>query len=168
MAYYLCFLNEYSINLNMKPNHCRKESACSMLSKILLLFFVWFIPFVLMAQENPLTGHVSDIDGNNLSGVSVIVKGTNKATSTSDDGKFKIDGISRNSTIIFRSLGYKTQEIVSNPGDVLNIKLETDASNLDEVVVVGFGTRKKINLTGAVDQISGKQLESRPVTNIMQ
>lgn len=168
MPNYLCILNEYSINLNMKPNHFRKESACSMLSKILLLFFVWFIPFVLMAQENSLTGHVSDIDGNNLSGVSVIVKGTNKATSTSDDGKFKIDGISRNSTIIFRSLGYKTQEIVSNPGDVLNIRLETDASNLDEVVVVGFGTRKKINLTGAVDQISGKQLESRPVTNIMQ
>lgn len=138
-----------------------------MLSKIFLLL-VWIIPYTLSAQDNSISGSVSDMEGNLLSGVSVIVKGTNKATSTGDDGNFKLDGITLNSTIIFRYLGFKTQELIAKSGDRLTIKLEADASNLDEIVVVGFGTRKKINLTGAVDQISGKQLESRPVTNIMQ
>ena len=152
----------------MITNHNLNHSTCSMLIRTLFVLLVWIIPISLMAQETSVTGTVSDVDGKSLTGVSVIVKGTNKATSTNNVGQFKIEGISNNTTLVFRYLGYKTQEVISKPGDVLNIKMETDASNLDEVVVVGFGTRKKINLTGAVDQISGKQLESRPVTNIMQ
>ncbi|WP_196936550.1 SusC/RagA family TonB-linked outer membrane protein [Sphingobacterium hungaricum] len=138
-----------------------------MFRNFLLLFLVWIIPFSLFAQDYPIKGKVVDIDGNPISGVSVTVKETNKMTSTDNQGNFQIDGIA-NSTVVFTYLGYKTQEVIANSGQVMNILMENDASNLDEIVVVGFGTRKKINLTGAVDQISGKQLESRPVTNIMQ
>lgn len=145
-----------------------KSSKSYRRRKTLLLFIVWFIPTFLFAQENLITGTVSDQQGKRISGVSVLLKGSNKATSTDADGSFKISIAAPKTVIIFRSLGYKTQEQEANPGDILTISMEADASNLDEVVVVGYGTRKKINLTGAVDQISGKQLESRPVTNIMQ
>src|SRR3546814_2573990 len=65
-------------------------------------------------------------------------------------------------------VGYKSQEFQYAGQSKLEVMLETDAGNLEEVIVVGFGTQQKSNLTGAVDQISGRQLESRPVSNIMQ
>lgn len=136
-------------------------------SSLLLLFLVWIIPVSLFAQENLISGKVVNAQGDALYGVSVTIKETTKTTSTDIKGEFEING-TPNSAIIFTYLGYKTQEISANPGQEVEIHMEDDASNLDEIVVVGFGTRKKINLTGAVDQISGKQLESRPVTNVMQ
>src|SRR3546814_16795653 len=65
-------------------------------------------------------------------------------------------------------VGYKSQEFQYAGQSKLEVMLETDAGNLEEVIVVGFGTQQKSNLTGAVDQISGRQMESRPVSNIMQ
>lgn len=152
----------------MKTNQNKKISACSMLTISFLLLLVWIIPKSLHAQTDAVTGRVTDMQGKAISGVSVLVKGSNRATSSDDAGNFRMEGLPNNSTLIFRYLGFKTQEVIVQANEVLEVKLEVDASNLDEVVIVGFGTQKKINLTGAVDQISGKQLESRPVTNVMQ
>src|SRR5690606_17177595 len=77
-------------------------------------------------------------------------------------------GLESGQVLVFRMVGYRTQEVTFTGQSELDVVLETDAGNLDEVIVVGYGTQKKVNVTGAIDQISGKQLESRPVTNIMQ
>lgn len=102
--------------------------------------------------------------GRGLQDVSVFVKGKKSiGTKTNSAGEFVLE-VPKGSTLVFTSVGYKQQEILAT--SLLSIELQEDASVLDEAVVVGFGTQKKINLTGAVDQISAKQLENRPVTNI--
>ncbi|WP_238387259.1 SusC/RagA family TonB-linked outer membrane protein [Sphingobacterium olei] len=134
----------------------------------MLLFLVWSMPVYLYAQGGSLAGSISDTDGNPLSGVSVVVKGTGKMTSTNDAGRFNLDGILDNSTIIFRNIGYITQELTASPGDILRITMENDQGDLEEVIVVGYGTQKKVNLSGAVDYVGGKVLESRPISNVAQ
>ena len=133
----------------------------------IMLLTVQFMPFDAVAQ-NRLVGKVTDQSGQALTGASVVVQGTSLGTATDDGGQFVLENVSNGATLVFRMVGYKTHELQYSGQTQLDIVLETDAGNLDEVIVVGFGTQRKINVTGAVDQISGKQLESRPVSNIMQ
>jgi len=124
-------------------------------------------PFEAIAQGR-LVGKVTDQSGQVLTGTSVVVQGTTLGTATDDGGQYVLEGLETRATLVFRMVGYKTQEVQFTGQSQLDIVLETDAGNLDEVIVVGYGTQKKVNITGAIDQISGKQLESRPVANIMQ
>ncbi|WP_460685290.1 SusC/RagA family TonB-linked outer membrane protein [Niabella aquatica] len=113
----------------------------------------------------PVTGLVTDEAGNPLAGVSIKIKGTSIGVSTAEDGRFSID-VPENSILEISYVGYITQEIKAGVGSNLNIKLLPGDKNLDEVVIVGFGVQKKVNLTGAVDMITSKQLESRPIANL--
>ncbi|CCH02081.1 hypothetical protein FAES_4081 [Fibrella aestuarina BUZ 2] len=112
-------------------------------------------------------GSVKDVTGQMLPGVSILEKGTKNGTSTSVDGSFSITVRDANSLLVISSIGYVQQEVVAGNGP-LTIVLQEDTKTLNEVVVVGFGTQKKVNLTGAVSQIDAKVLESRPVTNLGQ
>ncbi len=125
------------------------------------------LPFAAVAQRR-LTGTVTDQSGQPLTGVSVLVQGTSLGTATDEAGHYVLENLESGATLIFRAVGYKTQEIQFTGQPHVDTELETDAGNLDEVIVVGYGTQRKVNVTGAIDQISGKQLESRPVSNIMQ
>lgn len=119
------------------------------------------------AQAEPVKGVVLDRNGDPVIGASVAVKGGTVGTITDLDGKFSLDA-PRNSILIVSFIGYKTQEVSAVSGRQLNITLEEDTKTLDEVVVVGYGTQKKANLTGAVTSVGGKVLENRPITNIGQ
>ncbi len=152
--------------MNFTPTS--QDLSWSMISKKLTVLILFLIPVYLSAQEFSIQGKVTDPQNKPIEAVSVKIKGMNKATSTNKEGTFSLDQVSKNSVIIFTYLGFKTQEFTVQSGDPIQIQMEVDASNLDEVIVVGYGTKKKINVTGAVDQISGKQLESRPITNVMQ
>jgi TonB-linked SusC/RagA family outer membrane protein len=114
-----------------------------------------------------VTGLVTDADGKPLAGVSIIEKGTANGTTTADDGRFSIS-VSDNATLVFSAVGYIQQEIrVTTTPAVLDVKLLPSPENvLNEVVVVGYGTQKKVNLTGAVDQVGSQYFENRPVPNI--
>lgn len=145
-------------------------------SRVRYQFLVWYgaviaavllFPTDLYAQQR-LVGQVTDQSGQALVGVSVQPKGTLAGTATDEGGHYALDNLTHGSAIEFRMVGYKTLEVVFTGQQQLDVVLETDAGNLDEVIVIGYGTQRKVNLTGAVDQISGRQLESRPVTNIMQ
>jgi len=125
------------------------------------------MPFHAMAQDR-LVGKVTDQGGQALVGASVVVQGTPLGTATDEGGQYALVGLEKDATLVFRMVGYKSQAFQYTGQSELDVVLETDAGNLDEVIVVGFGTQQKSNLTGAVDQISGAQLESRPVSNIMQ
>lgn len=121
------------------------------------------------AQNVTVKGVVLDAETKGpIPSVNVSVKGTNLGTATNVNGIYTLNNVNPKATLVFSYIGYKQQEIELNGKTQLNVTLTSDFGNLEEVVVVGFGTKKKINIAGAIDQISGKQLESRPVSNVMQ
>ena len=123
----------------------------------------------LYAQQFSITGVVTDKKLKEpIIGASVIVKGTTNGTVTDLDGKFTIQA-SKSSVLIVSFIGYTPQEFTINGNQTFyQISLAEDTQTLDEVVVVGFGTQKKVNLTGAVATVDKKTLESRPVTSVSQ
>ncbi len=119
-------------------------------------------------QTGKVTGKVSDANGEPIIGASVKLKGNSSIGSVTDlDGNFTLEQAPEGSTIVVSYIGYKTQEVKIGRGPV-NVKLLEDDATLNEVVVVGFGTQKKLNLTGAVSVVTGEELASRPVQNVAQ
>ncbi|MEN7549566.1 TonB-dependent receptor [Rapidithrix thailandica] len=117
-------------------------------------------------QEVVVSGTVtSNEDGQPLPGVTILVKGTGTGTSTDLDGNYKLT-VPEGSSLIFSFIGFQTQEVAINNQSTINIVLQSDVSQLEEVVVVGYGTQKKVNLTGSVATVSSEELASRPVSNI--
>lgn len=113
-----------------------------------------------------VTGKVTDEKNLPLPGVTVSVKGMKERnTVTDNEGGFKIS-LTENTILVFSYVGYQSQEVMAAPGKPLNITLRSEQSNLNDVVVVGYGTQRKVNLTGAVDQISSEQLQNRPINNL--
>ncbi len=121
----------------------------------------------LFAQSVKVKGEVSD-GRDRLPGVNVLVKGTQTGTTTDQNGKYSLTVASENAVLVFSFIGYKTVEEPLRGRNEITVSLQQDAANLDEMVVIGYGTEKKVNITGAVDQISGKQFEARPIANVMQ
>lgn len=120
-----------------------------------------------MAQQRTLTGQVTDETGMPIPGVSVYVQDTSIGTVTDIDGEFSLDGPDDpNAILVFSSLGFTPQEIRLGDQTSFNIILEEDMEGLDEVVLVGYGTQRRANLTGAVSTIDTEVLESRPITDV--
>ncbi|WPU91465.1 TonB-dependent receptor [Mucilaginibacter sabulilitoris] len=117
-----------------------------------------------------IAGTVVDEKGETLPGASVKVKSSGKGVVTDTYGKFTVDVANENDAITVTFVGYKAKTVIVGNSKTLTIKLEPDleGQKLNEVVVVGFGTQKKVNLTGAVTQISGKELQDRPAANVGQ
>lgn len=118
------------------------------------------------AADIDVTGKVTDPDGEPLPGVAVRLKGTSTGTVTDVDGNYTISVPDENAVLIFSFIGFASQEVTVGNALVVNIKLQEETSTLDEVVVVGYGTQKKINLTGAVDVVDGEVLANRPAPNV--
>lgn len=120
----------------------------------LMLCCLWQIA----SAQKPITGTVADAkDGSTLPGVSIVVKGTATGTLSDVSGNFSIN-VSANQVLQFSFVGYKTQEVTISGQTVLKIALEQQASMLDEIVVIGYGTQKKRDLTGAIATVGVKQL----------
>lgn len=105
-------------------------------------------------------------NGNPLPGVTITVKGTGNGTVTNAEGRFEISVPDKNAVLVFSYIGYLPKEITVNNQQQLNVQLDEDTRQLNQVVVVGFGTQKKVNLTGAVAMVTSKDLASRPVTSV--
>ncbi|MCD4737375.1 MAG: TonB-dependent receptor [Bacteroidales bacterium] len=139
------------------------------LKTIFLYVFLTFIGTTgLNAQEREITGTVTTLTGESLPGVTVIIKDTQTGKITGLDGKYTIDAPDANSVLVFSFVGYVTQEISINNRSIVDVILEESTEALDEVVVIGYGTQKKINLTGSVEQIKGTTLVSQPVFQVSQ
>ncbi|MGN6297067.1 MAG: SusC/RagA family TonB-linked outer membrane protein [Ginsengibacter sp.] len=117
--------------------------------------------------DHEVNGIVTDQNGNPLQGVSVQVKGTNKGVITTATGKFTLN-VPENATLTVSSVGYETKEVKVSTSATITIELKVAASDLNEVVVVGYGTQKKANLTGAVSQVSSEVLDNRSLPNLTQ
>ena len=118
-------------------------------------------------QENECKGVVLDETGETVIGASVLVKGTSNGTITDLDGNFVIQNVKKGDVIVVSYVGYKNVETVWD-GTNLRILLKSNAEELDEVVVVGYGVQKKVNLTGAVSSVKGEAFETRPVVDATQ
>lgn len=118
-------------------------------------------------KESACKGVVKDATGEGVIGASVIVEGTNLRTVTDIDGNFTLTGVKKGASIQISYIGYTTKVVKWN-GAPLDVLLEDDKKMLEEVVVVGYGTQKKVNVTGAVSMVGSEILEDRPVTNASQ
>lgn len=121
--------------------------------------------FATTQQAGICKGLVKDATGESVIGASVVVKGTTNGTITDFNGNFSLDGIKKGDVIVISYVGYQTQEIKWN-GSPLNVILKEDSKTLSEVVVVGYGTQKKANLSGSVAMVDSKELENRPIQNV--
>ena len=117
----------------------------------------------MIAQQNgTCTGVVLDSTGETVIGASVVVKGTTNGTITGLDGDFSLSNVKKGDIIQISFVGYITQEVVWD-GQPINVTLKDDTQTLEEVVVVGFGTQKKVNLTGAVSTVDSPLLVTTSV-----
>lgn len=119
-------------------------------------------------QKQKITGCVLDVTGSPLPGASVLVKGApGRGAITDMDGNFSVEA-EQGEQLEISFIGMETQVVTVSAKTRLQITLKEDSKTLDEVVVVGYGTQKKANLTGAVASVSAETLESRPITNLSQ
>jgi len=146
-----------NIYLKFNPFHLR----------IITLFFV-FMGFVMTAfAQQTITGKVTDETKGGVPGVSVTIKGQTKGTTTSPTGDFSIPA-SAGQTLVFTYVGYNTREVVVGASPTINVSLAPSANDLTEVVVVGYGTAKKGDVTGSIAGIGAKEIERLPVQNALQ
>src|SRR5512140_3675727 len=137
-----------------------------------------FMPVALLArpsdeiaamQQQVITGKVTDNQtGEAMVGVNISVKSTITGAISGSDGTFSVTVADKNAVLVFSFIGYTTQEIALAGRSMIEVALLNVASELSEVVVVGYDTQKKINLSGAVDNVDAAELKSRPITNISQ
>lgn len=117
--------------------------------------------------QRTITGQVADESGNPIAGATVTIKGTNRSSLTDESGNFQLRVDGSNIVLVITYVGYEPQEIVVGAQTELSILLSQSVSNLSEVIVVGFGTQKKENLTGSVSSINmAEQAEGRPITSL--
>jgi len=117
-------------------------------------------------QKKAVSGKVTDVSGAPLPGVSVVVKGTTQGVITDSDGKFEVNNLPTNAVLQFSFVGMKNKEVSVNGQSTINLTLEDETIGLDEVVAVGYGTQKKVNLTGAITAVKIKDLSTITTPNL--
>lgn len=135
---------------------------------VLLGLFAAVVSPVTAFGQTPsrVTGRITDENGIALAGVSVVVRGNNQGTTTDESGNFSINVPSGNAVLVFSSVNFLSQEVRVGDKSNISLQLATDPnSDLGEVVVVGYGTQRKVDLTGAVGSISRKDIATRPITS---
>ena len=119
-------------------------------------------------QKKLITGSVSGTDGQALPGVTVLVKGTNLGTVTNNDGNFEIRVNEGNETLVFSFVGFRKKEVELAGKTSVSVQLESDVTELDEMVVVGYGTAKRKDMVGSVTRVSEKEIEMAPMGATVQ
>ncbi|SHJ69937.1 SusC/RagA family TonB-linked outer membrane protein [Pseudozobellia thermophila] len=125
-------------------------------------------PSIVREEQQMVSGTVTDRSGLPLAGANVIEKGTTNGVTTDFDGNFSLEPTSDDAVLVISYIGFATKEVQLNGETTINVQLEESASGLEEVVVVGFGTQKKVNVIGSVSQVSSDDIENRPVTQVSQ
>lgn len=127
---------------------------------------------IMLKEEDPqqmITGKVTDAStGEGLIGVSIVLKGTTTGVNTDINGNYTINGSSPDATLVFSFIGYTSQEVLVSGRSKIDISLEVDVTTLEEVIVVGYGTQKKSDITGTVTSLPKGRLENVPNINIAQ
>lgn len=144
---------KYSILISSKFNIMRK-----------ILFLILMLSSVSIQAQNLIVKGVVSDESDVLPGVSIFVEGTSKGTISDINGKYSIE-VKKGSKLVFSYVGYRTEELVANTS-VLNVKMKTDAIQLEEAIVVGYAKQKKATLTGAVSSVSSETITKRSVASL--
>ncbi|MCE5345557.1 MAG: TonB-dependent receptor [Bacteroidales bacterium] len=139
-----------------------KQFARKVWSVSLLILFLGYYCGDLMAQGSKVSGKLTDSSGNPVPGATIVVKGTTNGTLTGVDGNYSLNNVNPSATLIFSFVGMTTQEIALNGRTQLDVTLVSEAVGLEEVVVVGYGTMRKKDLTGSVASVDRAQILSNP------
>ena len=151
--------------ISMQGNSCKDYRKYLSAALLVFLFFVLNVS----GQSIEITGTVTDFeDGNPLPGVNVIEKGTTNGTVTDVDGTYSINVNSPDAALQFSFIGYQSTQVEVGTRKVIDVRLEADVKSLDEVVVVGYGTQKKSDLTGAVAKVASEDLQELSTINVGQ
>jgi TonB-linked SusC/RagA family outer membrane protein len=138
-----------------------------------LVFLNVLLLSTLQAQEVPneaqniITGIVSNTSGEPLLGVNILIEGTESGTITDEEGKYSIS-VSKGGRLVFSFLGFESQTILIQDQTTLDLVLNEEVSALDEVVVIGYGTQRRSDLTGSVAQVGAREINEFPATNVLQ
>ena len=151
---------------NLKIGEAKSSRFYGSAKLFSLIMLLSFMAFTASAQSIKISGTVKDSKGEIIPGVSVKVKGTSTATVTSSDGKFSLAVPSSQSILIFSFIGYDTKEVTVGNSTNLVVTIQDQNNSLNDVVVVGYGVQKKVNVIGSVATIDAKAIENRPVTNL--
>lgn len=148
----------------------RKESSglAAICRRFLCLALAAMVSFAAAAQGKSVSGTVLDQNGEPVIGATVMVKGTTNGTATDFDGAYALKNVAENATLTFSYVGCITQEVKVAGKSVIDVVLREDSNVLDDLVVVGYGTQKKSDVTGAVSHIGADELQSRPVSNAFE
>jgi TonB-linked SusC/RagA family outer membrane protein len=119
-------------------------------------------------QQRTVSGKVTDTGSQPLPGVSVVIKGTTQGAVTNSDGEYTLFNVPENATLIFSFVGMRTHEIAVENLTRINVRMEEEIIGLDEVVAVGYGVQKKVNVTGAITTVSSDKIMDRPNTSLAQ
>jgi TonB-linked SusC/RagA family outer membrane protein len=123
---------------------------------------------VAWAQSVSISGTVKDEQNQTLPGVTVSVKGEKQITVTNDNGKFSVQATKAPATLVFTYMGFAPKEVTTSADNNLNVIMKVSSSNLNEVVIVGYGTQKRASLLGSVASVQAEELTKVPVTNLSQ
>ncbi|MES2796498.1 MAG: TonB-dependent receptor [Bacteroidota bacterium] len=137
---------------------------CKPLGFLILLLSISWVSF---SQTNSVSGKVTDDKGETIVGASIAIKGTSRGTTSDVNGRYKLD-TPVNSTLIFSFVGFDTQEIAVGTKTVIDIAFDSKTNQLQDVVVIGYGTQRKSDLTGSVGSVKADQLLERPVPSLNQ
>ncbi len=135
--------------------------------KTKIIYALLFIPFLIFAQERTVSGKVTSSDGVPIPSVNVLIKNTAKGVVTDFDGNFSI-AANQNDILVFSYIGMKPKEIVVGTANIINVALEDSAESLEEVVVIGYGTVQKRDLTGSITSIKSEDLLKQPALTAAQ
>lgn len=133
-------------------------------SLFIVLLFGWQLALA-SPKDQTVRGTVRDNGGKAIQGATVAVKNSTAATSTNKDGRFSLN-VPENATLVISAIGYQTKEVVLTGNEELSVTLEETAKGMDEVVVIGYGTQKKADVTAAISSVSSKNLERQPTANL--
>ena len=180
---YTFFYNDNQVNVNRRINVNAKEATLSevldqalkntgyeyeIVDRQVMIKAGTSLPVVAQSGQKRITGQVVDQNGEPIIGANVVVKGTTNGTITDIDGNFSLD-VPNNAILVVSYIGYSDQQVVVGNQSSVNIALSEDTQKLDEVVVVGYGTQKKVNLTGSVSSVKfNEELANRPITDASQ
>ncbi len=137
-----------------------RKSAC---------LFILFFSFAFTAfSQTQISGKISDEKGEGIPGATVLVKGTTAGATTDPNGSYSLNAPNGNGVLVVSFIGYQTREVPINNQSTVNISLVPDTKALDEVVVIGYGTQRKSDVTGAVATVKAEQLQERPAPSLNQ
>lgn len=137
------------------------------IKQLFLLISLFLFQIGALAQDNTITvsGTVTDSQGQSMPGANVILKGTTTGVQTDFDGNYSLSDVPSNGTLVFSYIGFSSQEISINGQTTINVSLQEDTQTLDEVVVIGYGTQQKEDITGSIEVVTGDEVARQPNAN---